>query len=217
MAFPQVQDTLVDRLAELRAGLEPRDPNLLASLTASFFRPISPDHGEFHLELWDRPVILSFPDFVAFDPQTHEPFASFQQALLLYYFTTCDGTPVSGRWISFSELPDGRFYNQAFQGYIGRPLVEAFHNDLATFCDSASGLGGMRVHSLGDIAYAFQALPLVALLVVAWEGDEDFSPTYQILFDANASHHLPTDVSAILGSSLTRRLVKAKKENLHLT
>jgi hypothetical protein len=42
--------------------------------------------------------------------------------------------------------------------------------------------------------------------VVTWEGDEDFPSTYQILFDAAVSHHLPTDACAILGSILTHRL-----------
>jgi len=71
---------------------------------------------------------------------------------------------------------------------------------------------------LGDAAYEFQVLPMVSLLVVTWQGDEEFNSTYQILFDAAVSHHLPTDACAILGSNLTNRLItemESLNENRH--
>ena len=69
-------------------------------------------------------------------------------------------------------------------------------------------LGG-RQETLGDAAFAFQALPRVRLLAVGWQGDEDFPPSYRVLFDGNSHHHLSTDACAILGSTLTRRLMRA--------
>jgi hypothetical protein len=126
---------------------------------------------------------------------------------------------MAASWIAFSELPDGRFYNQAFQGYTGRELVKTFGNDLDAFEGAASKAGGekrfpMAGAPLGDSAFAYHALPRVPLMVVYWLGDEDFPPNSQILFDAAVSHHIPTDACAILGSTLTRRLLKKpSKEN----
>jgi hypothetical protein len=142
--------------------------------------------------------------------------------MVLYYFNTCDGTPMAASWIAFSELTDGRFYNQAFQGYTGRELVKAFGNDLEAFERAARNAGGekrfpMAGAPLGDAAFAYQALPRVPLLVVYWLGDEDFPPNSQILFDAAVSHHMPTDACAILGSSLTRRLLKKPSKDNTLT
>ena len=113
----------------------------------------------------------------------------------------------SGRWISFSELPDGRFYNQAYQGYTGGKLAQAFGDDFDLFCQVAENIDGKRVYLLGDAAYEYSVFPHVSVLLVTWRGDEDFSATYQILFDANVSHHLPTDACAIIGSNLTGRLI----------
>jgi hypothetical protein len=48
-------------------------------------------------------------------------------------------------------------------------------------------------------------------MVAYWLGDEDFPSTCQILFDAAAGHYLPSDAYAILGSTLTRRLIKVAK------
>jgi len=76
--------------------------------------------SEFHLAFWDRPIRLTYPAFTAHPGPGEEELPSFQLAMLLYYFSTADGSPLEYSWISFSELPDGRFYNQAFQGYTGR-------------------------------------------------------------------------------------------------
>jgi len=132
-----------------------------------------------------------------------------EQAFLLYYLSTADGAPLTGKWISFSELQDGRFYIQAFQGYTGQELVRAFDDDRFAFEQAAQALGGIS-HPLGDAAYIFQALPNAPLLAVYWQGDEDFPASCQILFDAAANHYLPTDAYAILGSFLTRMLIRSK-------
>jgi hypothetical protein len=44
-------------------------------------------------------------------------------------------------------------------------------------------------------------------MVVYWLGDEDFPPSARVLFDASAGQHLPTDAFALLGSTLTHRLI----------
>jgi len=85
-------------------------------------------------------------------------------------------------------------------------LARRFGNDLSAFEGAASRLDGMKL-GYGDAAFAFHVLPRVMLAVVYHLGDEDFPATCQILFDASVSHYLPTDVCAILGSMLTRRLL----------
>lgn len=201
-------DLLGRRLAELRTRLFDKDPALLASRSGLIYQPVDVGRGEFQIQFWDRKAVLTFPSLIAHDVQSGEQLGDSSQALLLYYLVTCDGTPTSGQWISFSELPDGRFYNQAYQGYTGGKLAQVFRNNLETFCKVAENQGGKRVYLLGDAAYEFHVLPFVSLLAVSWQGDEDFNASYQILFDASVSHQLPTDACAIIGSSLTGRMIK---------
>jgi hypothetical protein len=85
-------------------------------------------------------------------------------------------------------------------------------NDEGGFAAAAGAIHGRELSTggqLGDRAFAFRALPHVSLLVVCWLGDEDFPPSYRLLFDGAAKHHLSTDACAILGSGLTRRLIRA--------
>lgn len=158
------------------------------------------------IPIWEQPVEIQLPDFSMWDPASQRVPSIMLQALILYYLTTTDGSQPQGTWISFSELADGRFYNQAFQGYTGGELARRFGSDIAQFEVAAKKNGGTPVR-LGDRAFAFSLLPRLDLAVVCWSGDEDFPPSYQLLFDAAASHHLPTDACAIAGSMLTRRLL----------
>jgi hypothetical protein len=205
--MPQKEiDALANRVGELREDLRGRDTAVLAQNTAASYTETGPGQGEFRLPLWGQELVLTWPDFMGRDAQTGDPLPTFFMAILAYYFSLADGTPLAGEWIAFTELPDGQFYTQAFQGYTGQELVKAFGNDVAAFVRAAEKAGGRR-EELGDAAFAFRALPRVELLVVAWQGDEDFPPSYRVLFDTAVPHHLTTDACAILGSALTRRLI----------
>ena len=107
---------------------------------------------------------------------------NFQQALLLYYFSAADGSPQTGNYVSFADLPAGRMYAQAFQGYSGDELVKAFGENLEPFKKACKKTGG-HLLEVGSAAFAFQALPRVPLQVVYWLGDEDFPSSCKILFD----------------------------------
>jgi len=207
MSPEEKPDLLAARLDEMRDELIAKSPGELADFTGTTFYRTEQEIGEFRFQLWERDVALSYPELVASDRQSGEQLSSSSLALVLYYFLTCDGTRPSGQWISFSELPDGRFYNQAYQGYTGGKLAQVFQNDFDKFCLIAESLGGRRVHLLGDAAYEYNVLPMVNLLVVTWQGDEDFNATYQVLFDAAVTHHLPTDAGAITASILAGRLL----------
>ncbi len=167
--------------------------------------------------LLGKEVCISFPDFIIKDQKTGQILPDLMQAIILYYFHTADEVQPTGTWISFSELPDGRFYNHAFQGYTGRKLAQIYKDDRAAFQLAASKLNFLKEFSWsqfpGDAAFEFQVLPKVSLLVVFWQGDEDFPSSFQILFDASIHHFLPTYVCAIIGSMLTHELIRNKKSS----
>ena len=217
MSFPSQQNTrdpksILRRMAELRQQLSAKDPETLAANTGT--RLEFPSDGEARLvfHLLGEELQLSLADLEISCPSSPPP-AELHQLLALYYFVRADGTPVSGQWISFAELPDGRFYNPAFQGYTGAELGRAFGNDLPALERAASRLNGVA-QSLGDRAYAFDVLPHLPMLLAYWRGDEDFPAACQLLFDASAPHYLPTDGCAITGSLLTRQLLKARRDLL---
>lgn len=194
------------RAAELRAALQSVPASLLAARTACTCL----DSGEFQLPLFGAQVRCAAPDY-RFVSGAGVELPEFQQLLLLYYFATADGAGLSGRWVSFADLPGGRMYSQAFQGYSGDEVVKAFGLDLPAFKSACEQAGGLP-EAVGDAAYTFQALPLVSARFVYWLGDEDFPSSCKILFDAHATHYVPIDACAILGSSLAQRIIKRAPE-----
>jgi len=202
-------DPLGSRADEMRDELRQREPFDLARRTGTMYTPSGDAEGEFTFRFWNREVVMRFPDFTALEADSREEMNNFDQTMLLYYFHLSDGTSQAGKWIAFTELPDGKFYTQAYQGYTGGELSRAFGNDDDVFIQAAESLGGRR-EFFGNIAFSYQVLPKIAVMVVCWLGDEDFPASYNVLFDASAGHHLTTDACAILGSSLTKMLIKAK-------
>jgi hypothetical protein len=209
--FAQHVEALRTRLQKMSQFVEPEQ---FAARTGCRYTPSGPGQGTFALEVWGQGAIFSFPAYIGYAARTNSSLPNTTQALLLYYFITADGTTPEAHWISFADLPDGRFYNQAFQGYTGTELARAFKNDLDEFISAASSASGRRlrpdIQIPGDSAFCFQALPRISVAVAYWLGDEDFPSSAQVLFEATVPHYLPTDVCAYLGSMLTRRLIQNK-------
>jgi hypothetical protein len=200
-------EAMSERAAELWGRLAGTAPERLAANTGATYQP---GDGALCLTVWGRPVHVVPPEFAAKTAETGEPLDPFTTLLLAYYFARADGTPASGNLIAFSELPHATFYAQAFQGYTGAELARAFGNDIEAFAEAAVSLAG-RPEPIADRAFSFRALPLVRVTVACWQGDEDFAASYRVLFDAALAHYLPTDAAAILGSTITRRLIGARR------
>jgi hypothetical protein len=199
---------LMRRVAMLRRELSGLDPAVLAMRSGAEYRASPSGPAEIRIPVWGRATSVGIPDFIARDPETGEERDPGTQALLAHHLRLTDGSPVEGRWVSFSELPDGAFYFRAFQGYTGDAITRVFGRDLPALGRAAEKLGGVREKE-GDLSYAYRPLPRIPILLVCWRGDEEFPPSAKLLFDASARRHLPTDVCAILGGTLTRRLVRA--------
>ena len=197
---------LAVRVDQLRTALKSRDPGQLAAQTGTKLYQSPADEQYFTFPYWGKPVRYSTADLIARNQDTGEKLSVLDQAMVAYYFHESKGSPPSQGWIAFSELPDGQFYSSAFQGYTAGKMASRLGDSRAEFEKKCRGLAGKPV-SFATTAYRFQVFPKVAVLAVYWQGDEDFSSTYQILFQDTVHLHLPTDGCAILGSMLTSRLL----------
>lgn len=200
----QWRRSLQPLIAEARAELRGREPGELAALAGAEYRG-----GELLIRLLDREYRIAYPQLVAYELESGKECPEELQALLLDYLRRADGTPPSGEWLAFRELPEGQFYYRTFQGYSGDSLVRAFGNDLESFKQAARALGGEPL-DLGDAAFALRALPHIQMAAVYWRGDQEFSPRATVLFDAAAANYLPAEGLAILGRWLCSKLIKLK-------
>lgn len=197
------QQSMTRRLQELRDVLSQRDPHHVAACSGAEI-----SEAGLRLRYWSNPILVTLPEWQVIRAEG-EPCPTFDAGMLLYYLSTADGSPLADRWIAFRELPDGGFYHQAFQGYSGDLLARAIGQQPEALEAAAEALGGIRLPHLAPAAFTFTPLPRVRLAAALWPGDEDFPARASILFDAAASHYLPTDGLALLGAGLARRLIRA--------
>jgi hypothetical protein len=200
-------NALSNSVDDLRTAVQQIPPALLAQHTGTCFSETGPDVGEFSLRYFDMPVVLSYPDLIAYNNKT-EVLPLPTQALLLYHFNASNGMPLTGKWVSFADLPEGLMYARAFQGYSGDKLVRIFGNEIEAVKLAGIAAGGLPC-AVGDVSFSFMALPRVPLLVTYWAGEDEFPASAKILFDSSARNYLPIDVCAMLGSTLVSRIIKS--------
>lgn len=198
------QESMERRLGTLREELLERNIGHVAALCGGTLQ----EPGVL-LTYWDREILIAWPELTANYLESEEASSTFDTAMLLYYLTCADGTPMADAWIGFRELPDGGFYHQAFQGYSGNKIADQFGEDPARYDDASRALGGRALPALAPHAFSFSPLPMIRLACTLWPGDEEFATQASVLFDTSASHYMPTDGLALLGSGLARRLIKA--------
>ncbi len=127
--------------------------------------------------------------------------------LILHYLTGVKDIPLSGKMLSFKDIPAGRFYFPAFRQRSLQPLLEAFGNHPEDLFDAGEALLAEKI-AQGDAGISVKVFPKLPLSLVVWKGDEELPAEATILFDATAPQILPTeDISAAAGM-LVGRLVR---------
>ena len=130
--------------------------------------------------------------------------------LILHYFTRAAGTPLSGKIITYKELHEGINYYPTFFKRAIEPVINYFKDEPLKLLDIATALGG-RKSDYGDIAVTIDAFPCVPLTIVLWQGDKEFPPDGNIMFDSTISDYLPTEDITILCEMIAWRLVRLLK------
>ena len=190
--------------ADLRRLAQQQTPERLAHLCGG-----QAFGGQIELRYWYQAVRVDWQTLEWSDQLSGAALPVYDQALLLYYLHTANGTSLADRWVSFRELPGGGFYHQAFQGYSGDLVAKAFSSTPENYLAACQKAGGNALTSLGEYTFAFEPLPKIHLAAVLWPGDEDFPTRAGILFDAASINYLPIDGLALIGSKLARRILRA--------
>jgi hypothetical protein len=205
MRNPAWEQSLEPKIAQARDELRARDPREIAERSGAVYYEIEEGQGRLQVRFFSQPYTVTWPDLEVFDP-TGQRCSNPVQAVLLQYLVLADGTPLAQQWVSLRELPNGAFYERAFQSYSGNLVARDFKSDIDAFREAALQLGGEPL-ALGDAAFRFWALPRIPLALVYWSGGEEFPASDQVLFDASAGHYHHLEMLAHLGAMLCDRVI----------
>ena len=153
---------------------------------------------------------IRFPDIDVTYHSLDREVSIWSKILLLHYIINSQGSPLTGEWIDFRQVPGGSNYYPAFVNRSQKPLRDFFGNQLDLLEEAARSLGGERA-DYGDRAVIIPALPRVPIALVFWVGDEEFSPEANILFDSTVSDYLSTEDIAVLSQQIVFAMIKWAK------
>ena len=191
------------------------DPEYIARYSGVGLKKEENEINALCLNFLNRDIIISWPD-MEFSFETNDGEISIQQqALLLHYLNgACSSkcTEMSGEWVSYQDIPDGRFYMDAFIKRAKDPLIKTFGFMAKKMVEIASKTYNAETLDLGDYSVKINALPTVPVALLIWEGDEEFPPDGNLLFDKTISEILSAeDIATLAGTVVYPMIGMARK------
>jgi hypothetical protein len=163
------------------------------------------DGAKIIIKFFLEPYHIQFPQ-IEFSSPPKKTVSLVTRILLLHYLIRADGDPLTGKWVGFKDIPGGLLYAGVFARRVTEPLVRKFGKSAKWFKEIGLRLGGKSVE-VGDASFILEAFPFIPLQYVLWEGDEEFPPSVQLLFDSSVDHYLPLEDIVVLGQTATGRLI----------
>ncbi len=134
--------------------------------------------------------------------------AIFDRILALHYLLGCDRTKLTGNLISFAQAPGGEVYYSAFKKRSIDRLTETFGDDPESLTRAGASLGGEPL-KMATAAVKLSVFPMIPVVALIWQGDDEVAPAANLLFDESATRILATEDLAVVASSVVARLIKA--------
>ncbi len=130
----------------------------------------------------------------------------------MHYLVTASGAPLSGRPLSYKELPEGMAYYPTFAKRAVKPLLDNFAANAELLIAAAGKLGGKKTEG-GDASFVINALPRVPVTVTLWWADGEFPAEGSLLFDSSITGYLPTEDITVLCEIMAWKLVKMSHQD----
>jgi hypothetical protein len=137
----------------------------------------------------------------------HEEITAMDKTLIVHYLTLAKGIALSGKLVTYKQVPGGTPYFAGFSQLAVEPLLSHFGEKPERLIPAAGNLGGKKVNR-GDAAVTIDAFSRVPVIVVLQKGDEEFPPTASVLFDSTIPDYLPSEDIRILREIIASKLIK---------
>ena len=131
--------------------------------------------------------------------------------ILCKYLLLCPNLPSNDfSLVTYKDFKDANPYVGGFRNTAESPIAGYFENYLPKLEKRCLELGGhpFDTEVSCQLAFKFQALPKVPIILLFNDADEDFPAQATLLFQKNAASYLDMECLAMIASSLAYRLQK---------
>jgi len=129
---------------------------------------------------------------------------------LLEYVLRCQGAAVTGDWVSFRELEDGKGKYPLFKKRGEEVLKQLADKYTDFFDDIVHMFDGKQVEKEfeSDVSVVLYLLPLVPVMICYWKPEEGMGSSLNLFFDRSADQNLGADSVFFLGTGLAQMFEK---------
>lgn len=147
-------------------------------------------------------LILTYPDY-CIAPKVSE----WHYLLILHYLHLADGTPFTGKEISFSQMKAGMIRGGGLDKKCEMSISSIKNLDEKKCEKICKNLGGERIQSKADITYRIPFFPRFPVIVNFWLPDEEFPASGRLLVDSNADHYLTIEDAVTVVDILIENMI----------
>lgn len=167
------------------------------------------DGEVFVLRLLGRDFAISHPDYAirALDGGSLPPLPT--QTFLLRYLLKGKSVTWESQWKTFREMPWGELYIQPYTGRVLTRAAFTLGTRVEAFRKAAEKMGAVPVKH-GDAGFQFDLIGPYRMQIIVWAGDEEFSPSAQVLYSDNFAEGFAAEDRVVAGDIL----ISAIKANM---
>ena len=194
-----------DYRAAVKLGKEvlaDRNPKGTADMSGADFEQNSEGRAVLTLDFLNKKIRITWPECDISFADSGDEVPIQQQVLILHYLIGAKGAAVQGEWIAYQEVPDGKFYLDAFLRRAKIPMVQGFGTQPEMLKELATKVYGAQPFDKGDVSVVVKALPGIPVALILWKGDDEFPPEGTILFDRSISDILSAEDIAWLAGMI---------------
>ena len=164
------------------------------------------ENGVFWARTLGRRVEIQWPD-----GKITPPVSKWHTLTLLHYLDLADGTPLTGRTITFSQYKDGLVrgggLDRNAELIVRRDLGGLPPEELTRRCEN---LGAELLPSNADFCARFDFAPRYPVWLKVWFADEEFPASGRLLVDESAPNYLTIEDAVTVGSLILDCLTGAQ-------
>lgn len=175
-------------LTSIRERLRKHAPGDIAAKAGIVFDPAE---KVFRMESLGEEIVISCPGY-----EIRQSLEMWHALTLLQYMETADGTLLSGRLISLTEMEGGLSRGYGFNKDIETMFHRYFpQTDPDSFRKACESLGGEIINGKGDVTAVIRYAPRFPVTVNIWCADDEFPASGKTLIDSNAGHYLTIEAA----------------------
>ena len=210
MIGPNAEGAYSPAFAASRQKLVRLTPRQISENTSCQF---DQEKGSFVLESFGTLFEICYPDGEVqfFGQQGIRPIIAWR-LLLLNHLSEAKNIPITGKWISYKDQPHGSVFYPSIRLNVIEKMARFYDScDKEVLRTAIVQLGFEIEKGKADITARALFLPRVPVLVQFWDGDDEISGSFQILFDSSIATQMHIEDSAGLCELIKFLIIKQYK------